>query len=116
MQGVEDVAAVERAARAGALPVFFPEGTFDRQPGLRPFRLGAFLVAAHVGLQIVPAGIRGARSVLRDGSWFLRWGRVAVTFGAPVMPTGNDWTAAVTLRDRVREEIAQLSGEPARVK
>jgi 1-acyl-sn-glycerol-3-phosphate acyltransferase len=115
MQGVEDVGAVERAALAGALPVFFPEGTFDRQPGLRPFRMGAFLVSAHTGIPIVPAGIRGARSVLRDGSWFPRWSRMAVTFGAPVMPTANDWAAAVVLRDRVRAEIAQLSGEPERV-
>jgi acyl carrier protein len=114
-QGVEDVAAVERAALSGALPLFFPEGTFDRRPGLREFRMGAFLVAARTGLPIVPLGIRGARSILRDGTWFPRWSAAAVTIGEPLAPSGNDWIAAVALRDRVRAEIVRLSGEPERV-
>ncbi len=114
-QGVEDVAAVERAARNGALPVFFPEGTFDRRPGLREFRMGAFLIATRTGLPIVPVGIRGARSILRDGTWFPRWSAAAVAIGEPIAPTGSDWAAAVALRDRVRAEIVRLSGEPDRV-
>ena len=114
-QGVEDLAAVEQVARDGALPLFFPEGTFDRQPGLREFHMGAFLVAVHTHLPIVPLGIRGTRSILRDGSWFPRWRAAAVTIGAPIAPTGDDWPAAVALRDRVRTEISALSGEAERV-
>jgi 1-acyl-sn-glycerol-3-phosphate acyltransferase len=114
-QGVEDVAVVEEAARKGALPLFFPEGTFDRQPGLRDFRMGAFLVAARTGLPIVPLGIRGARSILRDGTWFPRRRPAAVAIGTAITPTDNDWPAAVALRDRVRAEIARLSGEPERM-
>ena len=71
-QGVDDVGRVEQAARGGASPVFFPEGTFDRRPGLRDFRLGTFLVAAHTGLPVVPAGLRGTRSILRGEGWFPR--------------------------------------------
>jgi len=115
-QGVEDAERVEQAARRGASPIFFVEGTFDRQPGLREFRLGAFLVSARTGLPIVPVGIHGARSILRDGTWFPRRGAVAVTIGAPIAPAGNDWAAAVKLRDQVREEILRLSGEPDRVR
>jgi 1-acyl-sn-glycerol-3-phosphate acyltransferase len=114
-QGVEDVAAVEQVVREGALPLFFPEGTFDRQPGLREFHMGAFLVAAHTRLPIVPVGIRGTRSILRDGSWFPRLRAAAVTIGTPIAPTGDDWPAAVALRDRVRTEISSLSGEAERV-
>jgi 1-acyl-sn-glycerol-3-phosphate acyltransferase len=114
-QGVEDVAAVEQAARNGALPLFFPEGTFDRQPGLREFRMGAFLVAARARVPIVPLGIRGARSILREGTWFPRGGPAAVAIGTAIAPAGGDWAAAVALRDRVRAEIARLSGEPERV-
>ena len=113
-QGVEGLAQVEEAVRSGASPVFFPEGTFDRQPGLREFKLGAFLLAAHTGVPVVPVGIRGARSILRDVSWFPRPGAAAVAIGDPIMPAGNDWAAAVQLRDRVREEILRLSGEPER--
>jgi 1-acyl-sn-glycerol-3-phosphate acyltransferase len=114
-QGVEDVERVEEAARSGASPVFFPEGTFDRQPGLREFRLGAFLVAARTGLPAVPVGIRGARSILRDVSWFPRLGVAAVVIGAPIAPSGHEWSDAVELRDRVRAELLALSGEADRL-
>jgi len=114
-QGVEDVERVEQAARSGASPVFFPEGTFDRQPGLREFRLGAFLVAARTGLPVVPVGIRGARSILRDVSWFPRRGAAAVAVGTPVAASGREWADAVELRDRVRAELLLLSGEADRL-
>lgn len=114
-QGVEDVARVEQAARDGASPIFFPEGTFDRQPGLREFRLGAFLAAVRTGLPVVPVGIRGARSILRENTWFPRSGAAAVTIGSRIVPAGSDWSAAVALRDQVRAEILRLSGEPDRL-
>jgi len=114
-QGVDDVARVEEAARGGASPIFFPEGTFDRQPGLREFRLGAFLTAARTGLPAVPVGIHGARSVLRENTWFPRLGAVAVSVGPPIVPGGSDWSAAVALRDQARSEILRLSGEPDRI-
>jgi 1-acyl-sn-glycerol-3-phosphate acyltransferase len=114
-QGVEDVGRVEQAARGGASPVFFPEGTFDRRPGLREFHLGTFLVAARTGLPVVPAGLRGTRSILRGESWFPRSGGVSVSFGAPELPSGSDWAATLDLRDRVKAEIMRLSGEPERL-
>ncbi len=51
------------AARGDALG-FFPEGTFDTSPGLKPFQLGAFSAAARGKLPIVPIVIRGARHKL----------------------------------------------------
>jgi acyl carrier protein len=114
-QGVEDVGRVEQAAHAGASPMFFPEGTFDRRPGLRALHMGAFLVAARTGLPVVPVGLRGTRSILRGEGWFPRSGAVSVAFGTPLAPHGNDWAAAVDLRDRVRAEIMRLSGEPERL-
>jgi 1-acyl-sn-glycerol-3-phosphate acyltransferase len=114
-RGIEDTARVEQAARCGASPVFYPEGTFDRQPGLRAFHFGAFLVSVRTGLPMVPAGIRGTRSILREVSWFPRPGAVTVAFGMPLRPIGSDWSAAVSLRDRVRAEILRLSGEPERL-
>jgi 1-acyl-sn-glycerol-3-phosphate acyltransferase len=114
-QGVEDLERVEEAARSGASPVFFPEGTFDRRPGLRELRLGAFLLAAHTGLPVLPAGLRGTRSILRGGSWFPRAGAVSISLGRPERAAGSDWAAAVDLRDRVKAEIQRLSGEPERI-
>src|SRR6185503_19570849 len=39
---------------AGTSLAFFPEGTFTRIPGLRPFRLGAFVAATRAQVPIVP--------------------------------------------------------------
>lgn len=60
----------------------------------------------------MPVTIRGARSVLRDGSWFARRGAIVVTIGAPLAPRGRDWNAAVALRDAARTEILRCCGEP----
>jgi acyl carrier protein len=100
------------AAKRGVSIIIFPEGTLSRQTGLMPFRTGAFQVAAQAGVPVVPVALRGLRSVLRDGRWYPRRAPVSVTFGAPVVPDGEDWAAAVRLRDRVRAEILKHCGEP----
>ena len=100
------------AAKRGVSLAVFAEGTLQRRPGLMPFRAGAFQVAAHAGIPVVPVAIRGARSVLRDGTWYLRRGAVALSFAPPVRPEGSDWNAAVRLRDQVRAEILKRCGEP----
>src|SRR3569623_616968 len=111
-QGAAAARDMEAQVRAGASLLFFPEGTFGPAPGLRPFRMGAFVAAAHAGASVVPVGLRGTRALLRAGSWRPRRGRVAVIVGAPLLAVGADWRAAVALRDRVRSELARLSGEP----
>jgi len=100
------------AAKRGQSLGIFPEGTLLRRPGLLPFRLGAFQVAAQAGIPVVPVALRGVRSVLRDGTWYARRHPIAVTFSAPIVPEGGDWNAAVRLRDRVRAEVLKHCGEP----
>jgi 1-acyl-sn-glycerol-3-phosphate acyltransferase len=100
------------AARRGRSLAIFPEGTLQRRAGLLPFRTGAFQVAAQAGIPVVPVALRGVRSVLRDGTWYVRRHPMAVTIGAPIAPEGSDWNAAVRLRDRVRAEVLKHCGEP----
>ena len=100
------------SVRAGRSPIFFAEGTFIPSAGLLPFRMGAFVVAAQTDVPLVPVAIRGARSVLRDGSWFARRGTVAITISAPLLPQGSDSNAAVALRDAARADILRHCGEP----
>jgi 1-acyl-sn-glycerol-3-phosphate acyltransferase len=111
-RGVEDARRLTEAVRAGRRLIFFPEGTFDRMPGLLPFHLGAFAAAAAAGVPVVPVAIRGTRSVLRSGQWFPRRGAIRVTVGAPLVPQGSDWSAAIKLRDAARAEILKACGEP----
>ena len=110
--GVEDVNKALDAAQAARMLVFLPEGTFTRAPGLLPFRLGAFVIAARQHLSILPLTLRGTRSILRSDQWFPRLGAVSVTIGPLYAPEGSDFDAAVRLRDKVRAEILANCGEP----
>jgi 1-acyl-sn-glycerol-3-phosphate acyltransferase len=110
--GVEDTNKALEAARAGRMLVFLPEGTFTRAPGLLPFRLGAFVIAARENLKVLPVTLQGTRSILRGGHWLPRRGTVAVRVGSLVSADGDDFAAAIRLRDRVRAEILQNCGEP----
>ncbi len=111
-QGVADARHVASKLQAGDSLLFFPEGTFTRMPGLLPFHMGAFVVAAEAGAPVLPVIIRGTRSILRANSWFPRAGAVSVLVGEPVLPAGTDWAAAVKLRDAARAAILQQIAEP----
>ncbi len=111
-QSVEAARALAARASEGASFAFFPEGTFAREPGLRPFHMGAFVAAATSGATIVPIALRGTRSVLRAGQWLPRRGVVQIVVGAPIAGEGSDWAAAARLRDRSRAAILSACGEP----
>ena len=111
-RGVEDTERLVQVVREGRSVVFFPEGTLTRMPGLRAFRMGAFLVAAQAGVPVVPVGIRGTRSILRSDQWFPRRGALRVLIGEPVVSSGNDLAAAATLRAAARQRVLSLCGEP----
>ena len=111
-KSVEHASELAAAARRGVSLIVFPEGMLKRGAGLMEFRSGAFQAVALAGIPVVPVALRGLRSVLRDGTWYLRRAPVTVTLGAPLMPDGNDWAAAVKLRDAVRAEILKSCGEP----
>ena len=111
-RGVEDVDAMVEALTRGDRLVVFPEGTFSRESGLGPFRTGAFVAAARAGAPVAVAGLRGVRAVLREGTWLPRRGSVAFEVGATLPPTGDDWAAAMRLRDGVRAELLRLCCEP----
>ena len=111
-QSMADVKMLLHTLRCGQSLAFFPEGTFQRMAGLMPFRMGAFVLAAQAGVPVVPITIRGTRSILRSGQWLPRRGTISITINAPITPQGNDWSAAIKLRDATRVEILRFCGEP----
>lgn len=111
-RGTADARRLAAQARAGVPLMFFPEGTFTRYPGLLPFHMGAFTTAAKGKLPVIPVTLRGTRSVLRSDDWFPRRGAIAVIFGEPLASAGEDWNAALDLRDRSRQQILRHLGEP----
>ena len=111
-QGVADTARLVEEVGIGRSLAVFPEGTFTRVPGLRGFRMGAFVIAAQTRVPVLPVALAGTRDVLREGHWLPRRGRVVVTVGSLLAPDGTDWSAAVRLRDAARAAILRDCGEP----
>ena len=111
MRSAEDVAEIVARLGEGGSLVIFPEGTFSREAGLKPFRMGAFVAAARAGVPVAVAGLRGIRAILRDKTWQPRHGHPEFEIGAVLRADGADWAAAVRLREAVRAEMLRLSGE-----
>jgi len=112
-QSVGAVAQLKGALAQGNSLVMFPEGTFTRVSGLRPFHLGAFQVAVASGTPVVPLSLRGTRSVLRDGQRLMRRVPVSAALDAPLRasPGGDAFAEAVRLRDAARDFIVKHCGE-----
>ena len=109
---VADTREILALAKERRLLVLYPEGTFVRGAGLLPFRLGAFVVAAEAGLPVVPAVIRGTRSILRADSWFPRRGRVELEIGPAIEPPGQGFDAALEMRTAARAWVLAHCDEP----
>jgi 1-acyl-sn-glycerol-3-phosphate acyltransferase len=112
--GASQTRTLIRWLQEGRSLAIFPEGTFERPPGLLPFRKGAFLMAAHAGVPVVPAVIRGSRRLLGDGHRLLRWNPITIEFFAPIVARGDHRHAAPELRDTARRVVLQHCGEPDR--
>ena len=112
VQGLEDTRRIEEGIHQGCTPLFFVEGTLKRMPGLLPFQMGAFVLAARERLPIVSITIRGTRNILRDKTWFPRRGTVRITINPPLFPAGREWKDAIELKDRVRSKMLDQVGEP----
>jgi 1-acyl-sn-glycerol-3-phosphate acyltransferase len=111
-RGLEDTERLLALIRSGRPLGFFPEGTFRRMPGLLPFRMGAFVVAAQAGVPVIPVALRGTRSILREGHWLPRRGALSVKIGSPIAPQADDWNGAIALRDAARHAILANVREP----
>jgi len=116
-KGIEGQRETVKAAIAGDSLFYYPEGTFTRAPGLRPFRMGAFVTAVEAGLPVVPIALRGVRRILPGSTWYAHRGAIQVTVGEALDPTGlrrageSDWQLAARIKDLAREQILQHCGE-----
>jgi 1-acyl-sn-glycerol-3-phosphate acyltransferase len=115
MQGSADTRRLMRALREGQALGFFPEGRIQRKPGLQPFRLGAFLMAARCGTPIVPAAISGTRKFLPRNYWWPSRSVITIQLLPAIAPDGNDRQAAIRLRDKAYAAVLAHCEEPAAV-
>ncbi len=112
-KGARDTRKLLKRANSGGALAFFPEGTFNRQPGLMRFRSGAFLVAARTRLAIVPVAIRGTRSALPPGSLQLRPHRIEIELApAQPAPASTQESDVAGAREAARHAILERILEP----
>lgn len=100
---------VEAAVRGDALG-FFPEGTFDAAPGLKPFQPGAFAAAVRAKLPVVPVIISGARHKLPAKQLLPAPGPLRVRVCTPVLP--EDHPTARALAQAARATMLASLDEP----
>jgi len=112
--GARTTRALMRRLHDGEALAIFAEGTFKEEPGLLPFKAGAFLMAARCGVPVVPAAIRGSRRLYGGGRRLPRWSTLDIEIAAPITANGTEREAAMELREAVRAEVLRLCGEPDR--
>ena len=103
--------------RGGKLVVIFPEGRRTLDGSLSPFRNGIGVLAAELGVPVVPVWITGTYQAWPVGRLLPRPGKVSISFGPPVgidtqdreawRSQGRDEYACAT--QRIREAVVELS-------
>lgn len=110
-RSAEEVERMATASGHGENIVVFPEGTFSREAGLKPFHSGAFIAAAKAATPIAVAGVRGTRAALRSGTWLPHRSSIEFKVGQVFVPANSDWGTTIQVSAAARAAIANLCGE-----
>jgi 1-acyl-sn-glycerol-3-phosphate acyltransferase len=112
--------AVESLDRAGQMVredrssiIIFPEGTRTSTGALQPFKKGAFMLALHNGIELLPTAVQGTHAILPKDSWRVRPGRIIVRFGTPLDTASYSVDKRDELIARARAEMEALLAAPA---
>jgi 1-acyl-sn-glycerol-3-phosphate acyltransferase len=111
-EGARQARSLIRKVQNGASLAIFAEGTFKPDPGLLPFKNGAFMMAVRAGVPCIPVCMRGTRVLLGGHNRMPHWSRVSVELMPAIAPIGNHKDAETHLRDSVRAQILARCGEP----
>ena len=85
--------------------LIFPEGKRTDQGEISSFRPGVGMMAARLGVPVVPVRLEGVDRVLHQKWKMAKPGPVHVTFGPPMKLSGDDYQALAT---KVEEAVRKL--------
>lgn len=86
----------------------FPEGTFKAEPGLLPFKLGAFMLAARTDTPIVPVVISGSRRFFGQNAKLPARTAIRVEILQMQSTSGTDAdTLAATVRKQMEDALPE---------
>lgn len=102
---------VGRLAKEGYSVVIFPEGTRSRNGRLGRFHQGAFALAAHLKLPLVPVVLHGTDRIFPKGSHTFRRGKIEVEIH-PAWPAPDNNEAAIReTRHKMRALFMERLGQ-----
>ena len=107
-----DARQIVKAAQNGESLGFFPEGTFQAEPGILRFRPGAFVAAKKGDLPVVPVAIRGSRYVLPARRLLPRRGPLSIDILPAIAPGDADFETSRGLAEAARQRILAVVDEP----
>lgn len=110
IRGQQDSRHILNRAGNGESIGMFPEGTFRPDPGLLPFRPGAFITAMRANRPVLPISIAGSRDALPAETWQLLPGTIRITFHPDEWAQGRGKQAREALAQRCRDAV--LRGLP----
>jgi long-chain acyl-CoA synthetase len=87
--------------------LIFPEGKRTEHGEIRTFRPGVGMMAARLGVPVIPVRLEGVDRVLHHTWKMAKPGRVKVTFGAPMRLFGEDYAE---LAHQVEAAVRKLGG------
>jgi long-chain acyl-CoA synthetase len=76
---------------AGYSVLIFPEGRRTADGSIGPFQPGTAMIAAKLGVPVVPVQLEGLDRILHQTWKFPVRGSARVSFGAPIFLEGNDY-------------------------
>lgn len=103
-QSIEAATALIKQKRYSFL--VFPEGTRSRTGDLQGFRRGGFFLAVDSQTPILPIVIKGSYDLMPKGSFFVKKGKVEVTFLQSVPMDKYNRQNMLELIDTVREKMS----------
>lgn len=107
-----DARQIIKAAKNGQSLAIFPEGTFQREPGLLRLRAGAFVAAVRGEVPIVPIVISGTRHILPADSYLPRFGRIQISVLDAIQPDHESYADHRALARDVRQRLLAELDEP----
>ncbi len=87
--------------------LIFPEGRRTEVGEIGRFQPGVGMLAARLGVPVIPVRLTGLDRVLHKNAKFATPGQAGVRFGAPIRPAGDD---AAAIAKQIEDAVRGLSG------
>jgi 1-acyl-sn-glycerol-3-phosphate acyltransferase len=103
---------------AGEIMAIFPEGTRNKtETPVLPFKKGAFILAKHTGVPLVPLAIYNTGNLWPSGKYLPKPGRILAAIGEPLTADPKQPLAALAKKaevvmEKLYDDLAQKTENP----